>query len=99
MTHVLLRICGKGIDEQLVQMLCALHPRWVKRRGIFQLCSLLRGRRGRALEDGTGVKERLELLCDQAECGVLVCHYNKGDGNFWTSSRMRVCRKIGRAHV
>ena len=51
-------------------MLHALLPRWVERRGIFEPCGLLRGRRGRAFDDWTWVEDGLERLCDLAESGV-----------------------------
>ena len=59
-------------------MLYALRPRWVERRGIFGLYSLLRGRRGRAFADGTRVEDRLERLDDPGESDVtLVIEYGE----------------------
>ncbi len=43
----------KRIDEQLVQVLHALLPHWVKRCGVLKPCSLLRRHRGHVLDDGT----------------------------------------------
>ena len=64
------RICDDRVDKLLVGVLYALLPRWVERRGVFQPCGLLRGRRGRAFADGSRVEDRLERLFDPAECGV-----------------------------
>ncbi len=73
-----LRISRKRIDEQLVRVLPALLPCWVKRRGVLEPCGLLRSRRGRALDDGSWVENRLERLCNPAESGVASVIESKG---------------------
>ncbi|KAH9011618.1 hypothetical protein EDB84DRAFT_1539216 [Lactarius hengduanensis] len=68
----------KSVDEQLVRVLHALLPRWVKRRGVLEPGGLLSRRRSRALDDRTWIENRPEQLGNPAESSVSSVIESKG---------------------